>query len=84
MSLPFVRSRLVMVHSIFALAFLVVGLVSLGIVARTLTECWHAALRALDDRVGESAAIPAWAPKVRIVPPASAIRRGMPPQRVAA
>lgn len=73
-----------MAHSIFALAFLVVGLVSLGIVARTLMESWHPAMRALDDRVGESAAILAWEPKVRIVPPASAIRRGAPPQRVAA
>ena len=73
-----------MVHSIFALGFVVIGLVSLGIVARTLTQSWHAALRALDDRVGESAAILAWQPKVRIVPPASAIRRGAPPQRAAA
>ena len=73
-----------MVHSIFALGFLVVGLVSLGIVARTLMECSHAALRALDDRVGESAIILSWQPKVRIVPPASAIRRGAQPLRVAA
>ncbi len=73
-----------MAHSIFALAFLAVGLVSLGIVARTLMECWHAALRALDDRVGESAAILTWEPKVRIVPPASAIRRGTQPLRAAA
>ena len=73
-----------MVHSIFAIGFLVVGLVSLGIVARTLMESWHAALRALDDRVGESATILAWEPKVRIVPPASAIRRGATPQRAAA
>ena len=74
-----------MAHSIFALAFLVVGLVALGIVARTLMESWHAALRALDDRVvGESATILSWEPKVRIVPPASAIRRGAQPQRAAA
>ena len=73
-----------MVHSIFALGFLVVGLVSLAIVARTLMECWHAAMRALDDRVGESATILSWQPKVRIVPPALAIRRDAQPLRVAA
>ena len=73
-----------MVHSIFALAFVVVGLVSLAIVARTLAESWHAALRALDDRVGESGTILAWEPKVRIVPPASAIRRGAQQRRAAA
>jgi hypothetical protein len=73
-----------MIHSIFALGFLAVGLVSLGIVARTLMESWHAALSALDDRVGESGTILAWEPKVRIVPPASAIRRGAQPLRAAA
>ena|SRR5690242_10528070 len=81
---PIVGSSLVMAHSIFALGFVLVGLVSLGIVARTLMECWHAALRALDDRFGESATILTWEPKVRIVPPASAIRRGAQPRRVAA
>jgi hypothetical protein len=73
-----------MVHSIFALGFAIAGLVSLGIVARTLVESWHAAMRALDDRVGESAMILSWQPRVRIVPPASAIQRGAPPQRAAA
>jgi hypothetical protein len=73
-----------MAHSIFALAFLVVGVISLAIVARTLAECWHAALRALDDRVGEGATILAWEPTVRIVPPAAAIRRGKQPLRAAA
>jgi hypothetical protein len=73
-----------MVHSIFALGFLVAGLVSLGIVARTLVDSWHAAMRALDDRVVESATVLSWQPRVRIVPPASAIRRGSQPFRVAA
>jgi hypothetical protein len=73
-----------MVHSIFALGFVVAGLVSLSIVARTLVESWHAAMRALDDRVGETATMLSWQPRVRIVPPASAIRRGAQPLRVAA
>jgi hypothetical protein len=73
-----------MVHWIFTLGFLAVGLVSLGIVARTLMESWHAALCALDDRVGDGATILTWEPRVRIVPPASAIRRGAQPLRVAA
>lgn len=73
-----------MVHSVFAFGFLVAGLVSLGIVARTLVESWQAAMRALDDRVGESAAALSWEPRVRIVPPASAIKRGPQPFRAAA
>jgi hypothetical protein len=73
-----------MAHSIFALGFFAVGLVSLGVVARTLMESWQAALRALDDRVGESATILTWEPKVRIVPPATAIRRDAQPLRAAA
>ena len=73
-----------MIHSIFALGFLVVGLVSLGIVARTLVESWHAAMRALDERVCETADVLAWQPRVRIVPPASAIKRGPQPFRAAA
>ena len=73
-----------MVHSIFALGFLVAGLVSLGIVARTLVESWHVVMRALDDRVGETGTILSWQPRVRIVPPESAIRRGAPPLRAAA
>jgi hypothetical protein len=73
-----------MVHSMFALGFLAAGLVSLGIVARTLLESWQAAMRALDERVGESAMILSWQPRVRIVPPAAAIKRGPQPFRAAA
>ena len=73
-----------MIHSIFAFGFVVIGLVSLAILARTLVESWQVAMRALDDRVGEGAAILSWQPRVRIVPPTSAIRRGAPPQRAAA
>jgi hypothetical protein len=73
-----------MVHSIFALGFLAAGLVSLGIVARTLLESWQAAMRALDERVGESATIFSWQTRIRIVPPASAIRRGPQPFRAVA
>jgi hypothetical protein len=73
-----------MAHSIFALGFVIAGLVSLGIVARTLVESWQAAMRALDDRVGETATILSWQPRVRIVPTESAMRRGATPLRVAA
>ena len=73
-----------MVHSIFALGFLAAGIVSLGIVARTLVESWQAAMRALDERVGDTATILSWQPRVRIVPPASAIKRGPQPFHAAA
>jgi hypothetical protein len=73
-----------MTHSLIALAFLAAGAVALGIVARTLAESWHEAMRALDDRTVDAAAILSWQPRVRIVPPASAIRRGPQPFRAAA
>ncbi len=73
-----------MVHSIFALGFLAAGLVSLGIVARTLVESWQSAMCALDDRVGETVTMLSWQPQIRIVPPASAIKRGPQPFRAAA